>query len=172
MAYICDLGSGQQVYIENSGMQTAITLASSTPGQQQQASSSFETGKWLSPPTAFRTASGVILRVESAQGQYFVQVQGNSTIVLNTPPSLAGAGELPLKPADAPPMKPMAPMKPIEPMKPMAPMKMSNMEMRMGNMSMQMGNPAPAAQQFCPQCGASAAEGDRFCTSCGTRLSA
>ena len=164
MAYICDLGSGQLVYIENSGMQTEITFASSTPGQQQQASSSFHTGKWLIPPTAFRITSSVILRIDSESGQYFVQVQGSSTIVLNSPPSLAGAEELSLQPADAPSMKP------IEPMKPMPPMKMNNMEMRMGNMSMQMGNSAPKAERFCSQCGAKTAEGDRFCTSCGNRL--
>lgn len=166
MAYICDLGSGQVVYIENSGMQTDITLASSTAGQQQQASSSFHTGKWRIPPTAFRAASSVILRIDSESGQYFIQVQGSSTIVLNSPPSLVGAEELSLKQADAPSMKP------IEPMKPMTPMKMSNMEMRMGNMSMQMGNSAPNAEHFCSQCGTKTAEGDRFCTSCGHRLQA
>ncbi|MGL5065447.1 MAG: zinc ribbon domain-containing protein, partial [Microcoleus sp.] len=120
-------------------------------------------------------ASGVILRIESAQGQYFVRVQGNSTIALNSPPSLTAAEELPLTETGVPPMAPMAPMKPMEPMKPMSPMQpmqMGEMEMRMGNMSVQIGNSAPAAKHFCSQCGAKISEGDRFCSSCGHPLQA
>ncbi|WP_366558311.1 hypothetical protein [Okeania sp. SIO3B5] len=86
MAYKCNLSNGQQVYIENQGMQTVVTLSSSTPGQQQQASTGFQIGKWTVVPTLFKTATGVILRIDSEQGQSFVQLQaGGISAISGTP---------------------------------------------------------------------------------------
>ncbi|MDJ0554424.1 MAG: zinc-ribbon domain-containing protein [Microcoleaceae cyanobacterium MO_207.B10] len=184
MAYKCELGNGQQVYIDNQGMQTVVTLASGGIGQQQQASTSLQTGKWNVPPTLFKTASGVILRIESEQGQSFVQLQAGGISTISGAPSLSNAEVLSLQQVEATPsqgmapmepMKPMEPMQPMEPMEPMKPMKMGNMEMnmnpmemRMGNMSMQMGT--NSGRRFCSQCGATVTASDRFCSSCGFQL--
>jgi len=174
MAYLCDLGKGQKLYIENPGMQTVLTLSSSSPGQQQQTSSSFQTGRWVIPPTAFRTGSGIVLRLESQSGPQFVIVQASGMSVLSTIPELSEAEAIALDQVamEAGPndntMRPMEPIKPMEPMKPMTPMK--PMQMQMGNMSMQMGTQVISGKRFCPQCGTGVGESDRFCASCGHSL--
>lgn len=191
-AYTCNLAQGQQVYIENQGSQTLITLVSSGSGQQQSQGNSFETGNWRTPPTVFRTASGVVLRIEAEQGQHFIQMQANGMIRLDAAPSLSDAEVLPLRKEETesasrqssmPDMQPMKPMKPMKPMPPMQiddmQMQMEPMAMRMGNMEMRMGETlrtetAPKQRQstrnFCPQCGSKVEESDRFCSQCGNSL--
>jgi hypothetical protein len=180
MRYGCDLGMGQQLWVESQGTQTLVTLMSAGSGQQQSQRSGFQTGEWQLPPTLFRTAIGLLLRLESAQGQTFVQIQMGALKLASTIPSLLGAEVLPLQPIapstqaptpNIPSMQPMAPMQPLQ-MGDMQ-MRMAPMEMRMGNMHLRMGEPAEPAQteqRFCPQCGAKVALGDRFCSHCGTQL--
>lgn len=171
--YVCDLDQDQQVYIENQGSRTEITLVSGGSDQQQSQGNSFETGNWHLPPTVFRTPSGVVLRIEAEQGQHFIQVQGNGMSRLDAQPALGNADVLPLRQEEArhslPNMQPMKPMKPMPPMQ----MQMEPMAMQMGNMAMQMET-APKQRQstknFCPQCGSKVEAGDRFCSGCGNRL--
>ena len=192
MAYKCNLGSGQEVYIDNQGMQTVVTLASGGPGQQQQSSSSFQTGKWTAEPSLYWSGNRMVLRIESENGQFSIQLQAGGMSLMGGSPDMANAEKLSVQqvsPEAVPqgshkkpmePMKPMEPVKPIEPMKPMdmGSMKMGNMEMnmnpmqmRMGNMSMDMGNPgASPEKRFCPQCGTGIQASDRFCSSCGHQL--
>lgn len=170
--YICELDQGQQIYIENQGVQTAIALVSSGPGQQQSQRNSFETGNWRVPPTGFRTPSGVVLQIEAKQGQHFIQVQANGMTRLNSAPSLSNADMLPLQQVDEAVSKHAMPdMQPMKPMKPMPPMQISDMEMRMGTLRMET---APQQRQstrnFCPQCGSKVAIGDYFCSYCGNSL--
>lgn len=174
MAYKCKLGNGQEVYIENQGVQTIVTLASGGPGQQQQASTGFQTGKWTVAPTLFKTASGVVLRIESEQGQSFMQLQAGGISTMSGTPALSDAEVLSLQQVEATPSQSMPPMEPMKPMEPMQPMKMGNMEMkinpmemRMGNMSMEMGS---SGKRFCSQCGTAVQGSDRFCSSCGHQL--
>lgn len=185
MAYIGNLGTGQQLYIENQGTQTRVTLTSSSTGQQQSQSSSFETGNWSVPPTLFRTPAGFILRIESTKGQCFVQIQANGLSTMPSAPPLAHADTISLEQvADAstssqqsmqftPLMEPMKPMEPLPPLK-MGDMemRMNPMEMRMGNMELRMGEQSPtqSGQSFCTECGHPVKPGDRFCASCGHRL--
>jgi zinc-ribbon domain len=184
MAYLCELGSGQRVYLENQGDQTAVTLMSGSSGQQQQSSSSFQTGSWTAPPEAFTGSQGAVIRVKTARGEHTIQIPVRQ-VEAQSIPSI-----MPMEP-----MKSMEPMKPIEPMKPMEPMKMGDMEMssrpmemRMGNMQMRMGqmqadnkqanrtgsdqseSSATPARRFCSQCGVPVDLSDRFCSSCGHRL--
>jgi NADH pyrophosphatase NudC (nudix superfamily) len=185
MAYVCDLGTGQRVYLDNQGMQTVVTTVSTSPGQQQQSSNSFSTGNWTAPPELFQTANGVIVKINTAGGDRLIQIQGNSISVTSSVSSLSNSQQLQMQqvastPASSmPPMQPMAPMKPLEPIKPMEPMKMGDMqmnlnpmEMRMGNMEMRMGSTTPnsGTRRFCSQCGAPVEESDRFCSSCGHKL--
>lgn len=171
MAYVCELGDGQRLYLDNSGTQTLITLSSSSAGQQQQSSQSFETGNWLAPPDVSRLWSGIIVTLKTEQGDRFIQVQGNYVGILQQPPSLDHAQPLQLQQTAPPPVTPMQPMQPMQPMK-MGDMQMSlnPMSMRMGNMSMQMGTPPESSRRFCSQCGASIQADDRFCSNCGHRL--
>lgn len=200
MAYLCNLGTGQQVYLDNQGTQTIVTIISGGPGQQQQASSGVSTGRWSEPPTVFRTDNGVILQINSETGKHFIQLQGSSMGVMSQSPSLSNAQQLqvqqtssvsgqqqmePMEPME--PMKPMQPMQPMEPMKPMQPMQpmkmgdmemsMNPMQMRMGNMELSMGKSSKSNQSqsgsgrhFCTQCGSPVQPSDRFCASCGNRL--
>ncbi|MEB3885133.1 zinc ribbon domain-containing protein [Lyngbya sp. CCY1209] len=195
MPYVCELGTGQRVYLDNQGGQTLITTASGAPGQQQQSSSGFQTGNWTSPPSIYRTGNGIILKIETAQGEHFVQLQGSSMSVMGQTPSLGSAQQMSVQqvsstPASSPsmePMKPMEPMQmePMQPMQPMQPMKMGDMEMgtnpmqmRMGNMEMKMGGSSSSSsssssggtRRFCNNCGASVKPDDRFCGSCGHQL--
>ncbi|WP_275993834.1 zinc ribbon domain-containing protein [Argonema antarcticum] len=176
IAYIGDLGSGQQVYIENQEPQTAITLISSSPGQQQSQSSSFQTGTWTKPPALFRSATGFVLQIEGTEGSRFVRLQANGISSFSETPSLSNAEVIPLQQVEKSPQPPMQPMKPMEPMKPIGDMEMRmspNMEMRMGNMEMRMGSveeETAATKRFCTECGKVVGEVDRFCTHCGHRL--
>lgn len=170
-AYVCELDKGQQIYIENQRSQTLIKLSSSNKSQQQSQSNCFETGNWRVPPTVFRTSSGVLLRIETEQSQYFIQVQANGMIKLDSPSSLSDAEVLPLQKVEAdiaskqssiPGMQPMSPMKPMQPMH----MQMGNMEMRMGTAPEQ----KQSAKNFCPQCGSKVGKSDRFCSNCSNNL--
>ena len=185
MAYVCELGTGQRVYLNNQGAQTIVIIASGGPGQQQQSSSSFTTGSWTSLPEIFRTPNGAVLKIKTAQGEYFIQIQGSSMSVMGSSPSLGGSQQMQVQQVSSmpvssmPPMQPMEPMKPMEPMRPMKmgdmQMNMNPMEMRMGNMEMRMGSQASSSasaetRRFCSQCGAPIKPEDRFCSSCGHRL--
>lgn len=180
MAYLCELGTDQRLYLENQGMQTVVTTVSSSLGQQQQASNSFQTGNWTSTPEVFQTPGGVVLKIKTAQGEHYIQVQGGSMSAMNSTPAFGSSQQMQVQQVASTPatsMPPMEPMQPIEPMQPMKPMKMGDMEMnmnpmemRMGNMEMRMGAPTQSTKRFCPQCGTSVDPGDRFCASCGHRL--
>ncbi len=175
MAYTGNLTTGEQIQIENRGNQTVISLFKGGLNQQQSQGSSVETGSWSQPPTLFRTLTGVVLRVEAAQGQFFIQLQSGSISSLNTPPSLMDADILPLQqtPGAASDQDKMPPMRPMEPMQMgNMEMRMEPMQMRMGNMQMQMGKTesTSSSKRFCSQCGEKLNRGDRFCSSCGNQL--
>jgi hypothetical protein len=182
MAYTCEIGSGQHIYLDHQGGQTVVTSMSGGVGQQQQSSSSFSTGSWTAPPDLFRTPQGVVIRIHTAQGDHYIQVQGSSMGVMGTSPGLGAAQQMQTQQVASmpspsmPPMEPMPPMQPIQPMQPMQMggmhLNMNPMEMRMGNMEMKMGSvkTAQAAARFCSQCGVQTHPGDRFCSSCGHQL--
>jgi len=171
MAYVCEIGTGQRAYLENQGTQTIVTTASSSPGQQQQSSQSFVTGSWTAAPESFRNASGVVVKITTSQGQYFIQIQGHSMGMIAEHPSLQGAQPIQLQQVDRPPTSSMPP---IEPMKPMEmgdmEMSMNPMQMRMGNMELRMDKPVSSTHRFCSQCGTEVNPRDRFCSACGHRL--
>jgi zinc-ribbon domain len=199
MGYKLELNAEQSVYLENLGTQTRVTTISSSPGQQQQSSSSFQTGSWTAPPEAFRTAIGVVVRLSTAQGERFLHVEGNRLSTLHDVPSLREAQPVPVESVAQVPVTPMQPISPVPPMT------MGDMQMDRGGMSMQMGNmrlsmnpiarsqdaqsqdvqsqntplptnltdgsEAPSGQRnFCSQCGVALKLSDRFCANCGHRL--
>jgi zinc-ribbon domain len=190
MAYMCEISPNRQVYIDTQGNNTIVTLMTGGPGQQQQASNSFQTGDWVSPPEIFTVPLGAVIKLHTTQGEHYVQIQGGS-MTLGSASSVAASQQMQMQQADtpaAPSMTPMQPLKPMQPMK-MGNMEINNnpMEMRMGNMHMQMGHmrmgepiqsaqsasPSQSAQptrKFCSQCGVSVEPSDRFCSSCGHRL--
>ncbi len=192
MIYLANLGANQQLYIENQGSQTLMTLVSSSRGQQQSQSSSFATGSWTAPPTLFRSDGNFLLRIDSAGGQHFVQLQASGFNSLKTAPSLIDADIMPLQQMSETATSSQSsvqfkPMEPMQPMKPMEPMKLGNMsmstnpmEMRMGNMQMRMGeasesksqskSTAKSTKHFCTECGNPVKAGDRFCGNCGHKL--
>ncbi|MEM6835565.1 MAG: zinc ribbon domain-containing protein [Cyanobacteria bacterium P01_C01_bin.120] len=197
MAYTCDLGSGQRLYLENIGEQTAVTMAVSRTGQQQQSSSRFTSGSWTQAPEVFQTQQGIVIRLHTTQGTHHAQLQGSQLSVMSPSPSLGSAQQMSMQSGVAMPgtspamdntssMSPLAPMEPLPPLPPMQPLQMDNMEMniqpmhmRMGNMEMQLGNSKSSAtdqpqatsqRNFCTQCGTAVQSGDRFCAHCGHQL--
>lgn len=180
MAYVCELGTGQSVYLENQGAQTVVTLISRGAGQQQQTSSSFTTGVWTSPPQVFQTPQGMVVKVISEPGERTLQIQGTSVSVLGGTPEGRDSQQLTVHEVTDVPVSPLKPMEPMrmEPMQPMnltmgdMQMKMNPMSMRMGNMELRMGSAAPekSLKSFCSQCGTSVKPEDRFCSSCGHQL--
>ncbi len=97
MIYLSNLGANQQLYIENRGSQTLITLVSTTSGQQQSQSSSWETGSWTAPLAYSELDGGFLLRIDSVGGQHFIQVQASGFNSLQTAPSLINADVMPLQ---------------------------------------------------------------------------
>jgi hypothetical protein len=170
MAYVLELSPDDKIYLENEGMQTAITALRHGPGQRQQAGSSVYTGKWLTRPCVYQSPQGVVFQVQTEQKEYYIQVAGTSMSMLGGRPSVLGES-LQLKEISNSPVsgrKPMLPMKPIKPMPPI--LSMQPIEIEMGKMDMQMGSSSASTQQFCSQCGAAVKPDDRFCSSCGYRL--
>ncbi|MGL5080007.1 MAG: zinc ribbon domain-containing protein [Microcoleaceae cyanobacterium] len=178
MAYRCELGNGQTLYLDCQGTQTMITLATLQPGQQQQSTTALETGTWTSTPLFYQTSSGVVAQISTALGKRHLFVQGNTVCLMNEVPTLNSAQSIQAQQvesqANLPAMTPLQ-MKPLqmEPMK-MGDMQMSlnPMEMRMGSMEMRMESPTPTskARQFCSQCGEKAQPSDHFCSKCGNSL--
>jgi zinc-ribbon domain len=196
MAYVCELGAGRKLFLDNDNGQTTVTISSITPGQQQQASSSFQTGVWKTIPEVYLTADGAVVKLQAAHGVHYIRVQGNS-IGVSEALSLDHLYQMQMQQVAAKQgatMQPMQPMEPMQPMKPMEPlggslsaepkpslvlddmqMTMNPMQMRMGNMEMKLGNPPtigtmPITRRFCSQCGARVKPDDRFCSSCGHGL--
>ena len=191
MGYVCELGTGRKLYLDNQAGQTVVTLANTASGQQQQASSSFQTGPWIATPEVYLTADGAVVKLQSARGAHYIRVQGGS-IGVSEAFSLDSLQHMQMQQTSTsvpptPPMSPIAPMTPMTPMPPMplgnAAMGMNPMEMQMGNMQMRMGNNPPPAtvsnppaattphqRRFCSQCGNPVKPEDRFCTSCGHHL--
>jgi len=175
MAYVCDLGSGQQLSLDGQGTQTIVAISSSSAGQQQQATSSLQTGTWTSLPEVYRTSEGVVVKLETVNGNQFIQIQGSHMSLSTIAPSLINAVQLATQQTNVP-ASTMQPMKPMQPMT-MGTMQMNlkPMEMKMGDMEMRMGSgvnaatPAPT-RQFCTQCGTSIKPSDRFCASCGHQV--
>ena len=188
MAYICELSPGHNIYLDNQGDQTLITSMMSTPGQQQQSSSSVRTGCWTALPEIYRTPQGAVIKLTTAQGEQFIQVQGSSMISMTSIPSLQGSQQIQINQSEAAPSTSSLPLQaPLPPMQPMQPMKMGDMEMgmkpmemRMGNMHLSMGSVSsesahsgktqPTERRFCNQCGVALEPKDRFCSSCGHKL--
>jgi hypothetical protein len=182
MTYLGNLGTNQQLYLENRGSQTMITLVSSSSGQQQSQSSSLETGSWTAPPSLFRSDGNFVLRIDSVQGQHFIQLQASGFNSLQTAPSLINADVLPLQKIAETATSSQSSVK-FQPMEPMKPMNFGDMsigvnpmEMRMGNMYMRMPenskleSSSQENQHFCTQCGNLVKTGDRFCAHCGHKL--
>jgi zinc-ribbon domain len=183
MVYLCDLGSGHSIYLDNQGTQTVVTTLSSSPGQQQQASNSLQTGAWVAPPQLFRTPAGVVIKIFTAQGDLFIQIQGSSMHAIDGVPMVGNAQQMQMQQVASAPSSSIPLMQPMQPMPPMQPMKMGNMqmnlkpmEMRIGNMEMRMGKATPVAnsaqgtRHFCSQCGVAVEASDRFCAHCGYKL--
>jgi hypothetical protein len=173
MAYICDLNTGQRIYLDNQRGQTIVTLTSSSAGQQQQSSNSFTTGRWNASPEIFQTPYGIVIKIYGESGENLISVQGSSIGVMSESPSLTPSQQLQTRQVQSQNLS-MPSMKPLEPMKPMQmgnmQMNMNPMEMRMGNMEMRLGGSTGETRRFCSQCGASVKVDDRFCSSCGYNL--
>jgi hypothetical protein len=165
MPYVCELGTGQTLYLDNQGTQTLVTLASGSVGQQQQASSGYQTGTWTTPPQVYRTAGGMVVKITSTTGEYNLLIQGSS-MSLTGEMSVENSQQLQTKPVEK---------MPASSMKPMQPLKMGNMEMNLNTMEMKIGDMelkmgAAKTRNFCSQCGAKVKPNDRFCASCGHTL--
>ena len=174
MAYQATLNGTQQLTVINQGIQTQITLMTSSSGQQQSQSSSFTTGDWATPPELFNTEQGFILQIDGDRAQYFIQIQSNSISTISGRPTLQNATSVELENIAAPPSQNSVNFEPMQPMR-MGNMSMdiNPMSMQMGNMSMNLGNKSrtTSTKRFCSQCGVEAKPSDRFCSSCGHDLS-
>src|SRR6202035_3219430 len=100
MTYTYDLGNGQRLLVENDGDDTQVALSSGDSGQQQNQSTSFNTGKWSKPPELFRTTDDLVLHLESKSGVQFISVQCNKIESSRNEPDLKNAEKLTLKEAD------------------------------------------------------------------------
>ena len=175
MAYVATLGNSR-LAIALQGMQTKITLMTSSAGQQQSQSSSFNTGKWRTTPKLRNVGQGAVLQITTDGGSHYIHILPNSINMVDPPSDLQNYSTIDLKKVDDPQT---ANLESMEPMPSMQPMQMGNMSMdinsmsmKMGDMSMGINDPAQTTttKQFCSQCVTEAKAGDRFCRSCGHEL--
>jgi hypothetical protein len=195
MKFFADLGTGGTLEIENTDLQTLITLTSHSIDQQQSQQMSIYLGNWSASPTLFQLPSYLILQIETPQRTSFVRLQSNSISLLTEMPLMLNAKMIPLR--NAPPSAPATvpskiempkaeSMKPIEPLKPLrtsgnVAMRTEPMEKRMKNMSVRLElststqtsaqtslrTAAHASIPVCSKCGTEVHESDRCCTNCG-----
>ncbi|MBR8831300.1 MAG: hypothetical protein N5P05_001511 [Chroococcopsis gigantea SAG 12.99] len=156
MAFQCDLGNGQSIYLHNQGDKTVITLCSSNQGQQQRSSSSFITGGWQGTPQIDRVNDAIRVKIPTATQEYVFSIVHNSITSLT----------------DNEPAQPETiPLSPLQNMPPMPPMKMGDMSMNLGSMTMTMGNMSMSmGEKYCSQCGAKVNTNAKFCSECGHKL--
>lgn len=163
MIYNWELATGQQICVENQGAQTVVTILSSSAGQQQRSSNSFNTGIWIVPPEISITPTGAALKISTPSGESIVQVHGNSVQMQTShdgehQSSSSSTSSFASNPAGMQPLQ-MGNMQ----------MNLQPMTMKMGNMELNMG--ATASQpRFCSQCGTPVKPVDKFCASCGHKL--
>ena len=144
-AYKCEIDSNRQLHLRNEGAVTAVTLSSSSFGQQQQSSNRFTTGQWTAAPALYRLHRGLLV-VISAASTYYLQLQDGQVQVLSGTLSeqmtdqLQQAQSVTLQRDDSARTVLDAPMQPMTPMQPMMPMRSQNpMSLSMGDMKMTMG---------------------------------
>ena len=175
MGYVATLGNSQ-LAIALQGMQTKITLMTSSAGQQQSQSNSFNTGKWRTTPKLLKVGQGAVLQVDTDRGSHYVHIMSSSINLVDPPSDLQNYSAIDLKEVDD---SQTADFNSIEPMPSMQPMQMGDMSMDINTMSMKMGDMSmgindtaktTTTKQFCSQCGTEAKAGDRFCRSCGHKL--
>ncbi|MEO0704672.1 MAG: zinc ribbon domain-containing protein [Cyanobacteria bacterium J06649_5] len=146
-AYQYTLSSTQTLYLGRQGLNTVVTVQSHGPGQQQQSSQQFATGKWTAVPVLYALGQGVVIVIATLTQTYYLQVQGQQTQMSAgaIAPELAAQidlnAPLPLTPIEAMPVSSMPSMQPMQPMQPMQ-MGMNPMSMKMGDMAMSMGSSA------------------------------
>jgi hypothetical protein len=176
MVYICELGKGQTVYLEEHDDSTLVTTVSARFGQQQQSSSSFATGEWIAPPEIYRTPHGIMLKLNTNRGQHYIEIQKNDPILLSEYSNDNSYRQIPIAQTASIPSPSAQRMQPMSSMQPMKmdnmQMSMNPMEMRMGNMVLQMNAPdkTTVKQRFCRHCGTKVDLEDKFCSSCGRGL--
>lgn len=179
MAFVCTLSTGRSLYLDNFEGRTIVTLSSTTPGQQQQASSTFQTGAWTATPEVYLTSDGAVVKLQAERGSHYVRVHGSS-IGVSEALSLDALQQMQIQQTSGVTPAPVEPMPPVT-MDDMTlkmgdmTMTMNPMQMQMGNMTLRMGESiakpsAATSQRFCSQCGAAVKQDDRFCTSCGSQL--
>lgn len=178
MTYVGELGAGSSIYIENQNNQTVVTAVTSLPGQQQQTSHSLTTGRWTTSPELFRSPQGAVIKVETAQGNYYLQVQNHRIGQVEMMPPQHTLKPILLQQVVQAPKTTIPPMSPMPSMPPLEMgntfMNMQPMQMRMGNMHMSVGTASTtshSSNKFCRQCGTAVEAADKFCANCGHRLS-
>jgi len=132
MAYVCNLGNGQNIYLDNPGEQTVVMSMIQSPSQQQQSSSSFHTGTWTEIPQVFQTSQGLMIKIMSVQGDILIQVQGQNMQVTQNITGLLQSQKITVTQTHSMPktalmMTPMPQMQTISPLKPIEPMQMTSM---------------------------------------------
>jgi zinc-ribbon domain len=164
MLYNWKLASGHEIYVDNEGAQTVVTIQNNSAGQQQRSSNSFTTGIWIVPPEMTVTPTGAILKIVTPSGESVLQIQGNSVHMHS---SHSGGSQSTTSTSSSS----------TSGFSPMPPMQMGNMQMSMqpmvmkiGDMELNMGAGASSQSRFCSQCGTAVRATDKFCASCGNKL--
>ncbi len=164
MLYNWKLASGHEIYVDNEGAQTVVTIQNNSAGQQQRSSNSFTTGIWIVPPEMTVTPMGAILKIVTPSGESVIQIQGNS-VHMHSSHSGGSQSTTSTSSSSTSGFSPMPPMQ-------MGNMQMSmpQMVMKMGDMELNMGAGASSQSRFCSQCGTQVKATDKFCASCGNKL--
>ena len=90
-AYAAELKAGQQLRVENDGTETTVTLSSGGPSQRQRQTRAFRTGEWRRPPSLMEAGEGAVLRIEAAEGEFYIRLLGGSAELLPARPALENA---------------------------------------------------------------------------------
>jgi hypothetical protein len=176
MAYIGELGVGSSIYIDNQDHQTIVTTVASAPGQQQQMSHSLPTGRWTTSPELFHTPQGLVIKLETTQGDRYLHIQSHQVRLVTAEPSPQTLEVIPLQQVAQPPTLSVPPLPP-----PLHPqdlgtlfMSLPPLQMPLEHLPMGKGITSTATHSLfhhsCSQCGTTVTATDKFCAHCGHRL--
>jgi hypothetical protein len=108
MAYFGELDTGLRIYLDNRHHETTIATFSAGAAQMELFHQDLHLGRWNAPPEIWQTPTGVVVKVETSQGQHYISLAGKQVGLLTEVPTVSDARKIRIGEVSCiPPLQPM-----------------------------------------------------------------